>query len=161
MSAIHLCMVELERNFECRFKIWRWPLQPWRQIVDRLYPVFRPNHERVVEYAAIHTHRPINVVLYQSWGADYHSFSLVVVTTCLPDLFCQGEIAGVENLQILSERHIAWADLIPLVQDNCVYCECVILRGRTNVRPLNQSVAYRQHIKLFYLSRRFPDTPTH
>lgn len=59
MGTVHLRMVELERN---------------RQIIPKP-PLFiaSPNHKRIVENPAVHTHRTVNFRINYRRSADNHA----------------------------------------------------------------------------------------
>ena len=99
MGAVHLGVVELERDRKRSF-------QPTA-------PVFAPDQERIVEYAAVHTHGAVYFILRQRRGADDHAISQVMVRTCLGHLPGQAQIVVVELPQVIGKGNVARADLAP------------------------------------------------
>lgn len=138
MGAVHLGVVELERDR-------KRSLQPTA-------PAFAPNHERIVEYTAVHTHGAVDFVLRQSGGADYHAVRQVVVLARLGDLPGEPQVIVVETVQIVGKWDVARADLAPPVGDDSIDCDRIV--------PY-QLVADRQHIKLLDAACSAADTPAH
>ena len=56
MRAVHLRVVELERQLQCR------PEQP--------AVIFAPDDERIVENAAVHAHRAVDFRVHDGGGAE-------------------------------------------------------------------------------------------
>ena len=139
VSTIHLGMVELERYAQRSLK--------------QSSLVLAPNHKRIVENAAIHTHRTIYFVLRQCRSADNHTASReVVVGTTLHHLLCKAQIVAVELRQILAVRQVARTHLARLVGNDGVYSNGVVL---------HQLVADGQQIKLLDLRGGTTDAITH
>ena len=129
MSTVHLGVVELERYGQ-------GGLEP-RSLV------LTPNHKRIVEYAAIHTHSTVNFILRQSRGADHHTLGReVMVGAALRHLLCKAQVVAIELRQILTIRQIARTHLARCVGNNGVYSHSVVL---------HQLIAHGQHIKLLDL----------
>ena len=85
MCTVHLCVVELERKGKGGF--------PPRALV------LAPNDEGIVEYAAIHAHGTVYLVMCKSRGADDHAFLReVVVKATLCHLLGKTQIVIVELL---------------------------------------------------------------
>ena len=139
VGTVHLGMVELERYGQCGLK------QPTL--------VLAPNHKRIVENAAIHTHRTIYFVLHQSRGADNHTLCReVVVGATLRHLLCQTQVVAIELRQILAVRQIARTHLACRVGNNGVYGNGVVL---------HQLIAHGEHIELLDLHGGTTNTVTH
>ena len=138
MGAVHLGVVELERDRKRSF-------QPTA-------PVFAPDQERIVEYAAVHTHGAVYFILRQRRGADDHAISQVMVRTCLGHLPGQAQIVVVELPQVIGKGNVARADLAPPVGDDGI--------DRDRIVPY-QLVADRQHIELLDAACSTADAPAH
>ncbi len=138
MGAVHLGVVELERDRKRSF-------QPTA-------PVFAPDQERIVEYAAVHTHGAVYFILRQRRGADDHAISQVMVRTCLGHLPGQAQIVVVELPQVIGKGNVARADLAPPVGDDGIDRDCIV--------PY-QLVADRQHIELLDAACSTADAPAH
>ena len=138
MGAVHLRVVELERDGERRFK------EP--------PPVAAPDQERIVEHAAVHAHGPVDRVLRQRRGADHHAVCQVVVLARLGDLPREPQVVVVEAEQIIGKRKVARADLAPPVGDDGIDRDCIV--------PY-QLVADRQHIELLDAACSTADAPAH
>ena len=93
MGAVHLGVVELERDR-------KRSLQPTA-------PAFAPNHERIVEYAAVHAYGTIDLILRQRRSADNHAVGQIVVRTRFGHLPCKSQIVVVEPLQIVRKGNVA------------------------------------------------------
>lgn len=83
VCPIHLRMVELERNGQCRFQPMTF--------------VLAPNEKRIVEDSAIHTYRPVYFVLRQCGSADNHAFHQVMVRAAFGDLPGKLQVMFVEQ----------------------------------------------------------------
>ena len=130
LCPIHLGVVELEGNLESRLE------------EEALVP--SPNEEGIVEDAAIHSYRPIYVVLHQSRSANNHTVGQVVISATLSHLPCERQVLFIEEGQILAEGDIARADLALLVCYDGIDGEAV---------ELHQLPAFGQQIELFYAAR--------
>ena len=93
MRAVHLRVVELERNGERRSQ---QPATP-----------AAPDQERIVVHAAVHAHRPVDPVLRQRAGADHHAAWGLTIRAALAHLGRQTAVALVEGGQIIDEGNIA------------------------------------------------------
>lgn len=138
MGAVHLRMVELERDGEHR------PEQP--------PPVLAPDQERIVEYAAVHAHGTVDLVLRKGRGADDHAVRQVVVLARFGDLPRELQIIVVEPLRIVRKGDVARADFAPPVGDDRI--------DRDRIVP-HQPVADRQHIELLDAAGGAADAPAH
>ncbi len=125
LCAVHLGVVELEGDLESR--------------LEEAALVPSPNEERIVEDAAIHSYRPIYVVLHQSRSADNHTVGQVVISATLGHLPCERQVLFIEEGQILAEGDIARADLALLVRYDGIDGEAV---------ELHQLPAFGQQIEL-------------
>ncbi len=83
VRPVHLRVVELERNGECRFQQSAF--------------VFAPNKKRIVEDAAIHTDSTVYFVLCQCGSSDNHTFRQVVVDATFSHLFGKLQIVLIEQ----------------------------------------------------------------
>ena len=78
MRAVHLGVVELERELQRRLKK---PLM-----------IFAPNKKRVVENAAVHADSAVDLGIHNGGGADDHAVRQVVVLTAFCRLARQAQI---------------------------------------------------------------------
>jgi len=138
VGAVHLGVVELERNGQSRFQ--------------EAFAVAAPDDEGVVEDAAVHADGAVNIILRQGRCADYHTVGDVVVLTRSGYLPRQPQIVGVEALQVVGERYVAGTYLAGAVGHYRVDRYRVVA---------HQSVADRQQIELLDLRGGLADTPAH
>ena len=113
MGAVHLGVVELERDR-------KRSLQPTA-------PVFAPNHERIVEYPAVHAHGTIDLVLRKGRSADDHAVRQIVVRIRFSHLPRESQVVVIEPPQIVGKGNIARTDLAPPVCDDGIDCDRIVL----------------------------------
>ena len=138
MGAVHLRMMELERDGERR------PEQP--------PPVSAPDHERIVENTAVHAHRTVDLILRQSGGADHHAVCQVVVLARFGHLPRKPQIVVVEPPQIVRKGNVARTHLAPPIDDDGIDGDRVVA---------HQLAADGKHIKLLDAGGRPADAPAH
>lgn len=138
MRPVHLRMVELKRNGKRRFQEMPFVLAPYQ--------------ERIVEYAAVHSHRAVDLVPRESGGAYDHAIRQIVVFARFGDLTREPHIIVVEPPQIVGKGDIARTHLAPAVGHYGVDGDLVVL---------HQLVADWQQIELFHAARRTADAPAH
>ena len=138
MGAVHLGMMELEGDRQCR--------------LEKAPFILAPDDERVIEDTAVHTHCTINVILGQGGGADDHTVLQVVVLAALPNLGGKGQIVPVELGQIRGKGNIAGADPIFSVQDDGVYGKTVIA---------DQLLIHGKGVELLNAAGGLADAPAH
>lgn len=82
VCAIHLCMMELERQGQCRF--------------EDAAPIPSPDYKGVIEDAAVHAHSTVDFNIGDRRGADEHTVCQVVILAVFSDLLCQPQVVLVE-----------------------------------------------------------------
>lgn len=93
MRAVHLGMVELERQLQRR------PEKPLM--------IFAPNEKRIVENAAVHADCAVDFGIHNGGGADDHAVGQVVIFTAFRNCARQLQVVGVELCKIGGKRHVA------------------------------------------------------
>ena len=83
MRPVHLRVVELERNGECRFQ--------------QAALVFAPNEERIIKNAAIHPDSTVYFILCQCGSSDNHAFRQIVIDATFSHLFSKLQIVLVKR----------------------------------------------------------------
>ena len=78
MRAVHLGVVELEREFQRRLK--------------KPPAVFAPDHKGVIENTAVHANDPVKLGIHNGGGADDHAVRQVVVLAAFCRLARQVQI---------------------------------------------------------------------
>ena len=138
MGAVHLGMMELERDGQGR--------------LEKAPFILAPDRERIVEDAAVHAHSAVNAVLGQGRGAHSHAVLQVVVLTALMNLGGKGQIVPVKLGQIFGERNVAGVDPVLPVPNGGIDCQTVIL---------DQLLAHGECVELFNAAGGFADAPAH
>lgn len=138
MGTVHLSVVELKRHAKHR------PEQP--------SAVLAPNQEGVVEYAAVHTHCAVYVVLRECRSANDHAVGQVVVGTRVRHLPCETHIVAVERRQVIGTGYVARTDLALPVEHNGIHGKSVVL---------HQLAVHGQEVKLFDTAGGFADAIAH
>lgn len=138
MGTVHLRVVELKRHAERR------PEQP--------SAVLAPNQEGVVEYAAVHAHCAVNVVLRECRSANDHTVGQVVVRTRVRHLPRETHIVTVERRQVIGTGYVARTDLALPVEHNGIHGEGVVL---------HQPAVHGQEVELFDTAGSFADAIAH
>ena len=138
VGAVHLGMVELEGDRQCR--------------LEKAPFILAPDGERVIEDAAVHTHCTIDTILGQGRGPYSHTVRQVVVLAALPNLGGKGQIVPVELGQICGKGNIAGADPILSVQDDGV-------DGKTIIA--DQLLTHGKGVELLNAAGGFADAPAH
>ena len=111
-----------------------------------------PDHERVVEYPAVHSDCTVNVILDQSRSADDHAVGDVVIRAALRHLACQMQVIAVELEQVFRERDVAGTHLTFTVCDNGIDGNAVV--------P-DKFVTDRQYVEFLYSACRLSYAPAH
>ena len=138
VGAVHLGMMELEGD--CQDRLEKAPF------------IFAPDGKRVIEDAAVHAYRAVNIILGQGRGPYSHTVRQVVVLAALPNLGGKGQIVPVELGQIRGEGYITGADPVFSVQDDGVYGKPVIA---------NQLFTHGEGVELLNAAGGFADAPAH
>ena len=82
MCAVHLSMVELERQLQRR------PEKPLM--------IFAPDDEWIVENAAVHADGAVDLGIHDGGGADDHAARQVVIFTAFRNCARQPQVVGIE-----------------------------------------------------------------
>ena len=101
MCAIHLGVVELERQFQRR---------PEKSLM-----IFAPDDEWIVKNTAVHADGAVDLGIHDGGGADDHAVGQIVIFTAFRYFVCQPQVVGAELRKVGGERHIAGADLVGFV----------------------------------------------
>ena len=136
MCAVHLSMVELERQLQ------RCPEKPLM--------IFAPDDEWIVENAAVHAGGAVDLGIHDGGGADDHAVGQIVIFTAFSNFVCQQQVVSAELRKVGAKRHIAGADLAGFVFYDSVHRDAVILQ---------QLASNREQVKLLDLAGSLVNTP--
>lgn len=136
MCAVHLSMVELERQ-----------LQP---CPEKPLMIFAPDDEWIVENAAVHAGGAVDLGIHDGGGADDHAVGQIVIFTDFRYFVCQPQVVSAELRKVGGKRHIAGADLAGFVFYDSVHRDAVILQ---------QLASNREQVKLLDLAGSLVNTP--
>ena len=86
MCAVHLSMVELERQLQRRS--------------EKPLTIFAPDDKRIVENAAVHAHGAVYFGIHNGGCAYDHAFGQIVIFAAFGCLARQAQVVGVEPRKI-------------------------------------------------------------
>ena len=138
VCAVHLGVMELEGDGQGPFL--------------KVAPVFAPDQEGIVEYAAVHADGSVYIVLRQGRRAYDHAVGKVVVLTAFGYLTGQAQIVGVELFQVVRKGDVAGAYFPVFIGDNGADGYAVVL---------DQLLADWKHIELLGAACRPSYAPAH
>ena len=83
MRPVHLGVVKLERNSQCCFQQTTF--------------VLAPDEERIIEYAAVHTHCAVYFILRQCRSSDNHAVRQVMVGAAFSYVLGELQVVVIEQ----------------------------------------------------------------
>ena len=134
--AVHLRVVELEGDGQHRFQ--------------ELPAVASPDEKGIVEDAAVHAHRAVNIRVHDGARADDHALGQVVVGAGFGHLARKAQIVRLKARKVAVKRHVAGADLAGAVLHDGVHGQRVVA---------HQLAPHREQVEFFHLAGGLPDAP--
>ena len=87
MSAVHLCVMKLERQLQRRF--------------EKSLVISAPDNKRIIENAAIHTDSSVDFGVHDGGCTDNHTVDDIIIFATFGNLFCKAQIIGIESHKVI------------------------------------------------------------